>query len=469
MTFNSIAFLIFLPVVYLLFRVFPQRQKWVLLLLASYFFYCFVTPWYGILLLLTTAVDYFAALKIENALTQKQKKSWLALSIVSNLGVLVSFKYSAFFANCGLFAYSKFSGNSFSVFHDLIVPAGLSFYTFQSMSYTIDVYRGKTQAQKHFGLFALFVSFFPHLVAGPIQKFDHLFPQLKKLSAPEPDSIFPHFRLIIWGFFKKLVIADNLAKIIDPIQNNVQNFSGSVHLFVGFLFCVQLYCDFSGYTDIATGIAKLFGVDFTINWKRPLLARSVHSFWKRHHISMTTWFREYLYFSLGGDKTSTLKWVRNVFIVFLVSGLWHGASFTFVLWGAMHAVAYIIQKFCNKKFQLPAFAGWLIFISFHSFSFIAFRAKTTDGLISIYNSIFYDFNFSLMIPQLHSVTDWFPFLICVLGIVILFTKEIAEEFSLTQKFSGLSRYLRPVFYWILFFAIFLAGDFNNNEFIYFKF
>jgi alginate O-acetyltransferase complex protein AlgI len=468
-TFNSLAFLAFLPAVYLLFWLFPQRQRWMLLLLASYFFYCFVTPWYGILLFLTTAVDYFTALKIESSADQKNKKAWLILSIISNLAVLISFKYSAFFGNIGIFALNKIGEGHFSVLQNIIVPAGLSFYTFQSMSYTIDVYRGKIKAQRHFGLFALFVSFFPQLVAGPVERYDKLAPQLQKPVSPLPDTIFPSFRLIVWGFFKKLVIADNLAKIIDPIHENAGNFSGAIHLFAGFLFCVQLYCDFSGYTDIATGIAKMFGVDLSINWKRPLLSRSVFSFWKRHHISMTSWFREYLYLPLGGNRVSKTKWVRNIIIVFLVSGLWHGAALTFVLWGAMHALAYIFQQFFNKKFQLPAFIGWAIFILFHSFSFIAFRAESSQSLFSIYNSVFTDFDVSQFRIQLHSVTDWFPFVICIAGMLVLFTKEIAEEFLPEEKFSSGLKYLRPALYWCLFFAIFLIGDFSNNEFIYFKF
>jgi alginate O-acetyltransferase complex protein AlgI len=471
MTFNSLAFVFFLPLAYLLYRIFPQKQKWMLLLFASYFFYCFITPWYGILLLFTTGVDFYSALKIESASTKKIKLRWLLLSMISNLLVLFTFKYTGFFSELVVASTNE---NKFSFLKDIAVPAGLSFYTFQSMSYTIDVYRGKYPAEKHLGLFALFVSFFPHLVAGPVQRYSHLAPQLKNSQAPAPDSIFPSFRLIIWGFFKKMVIADNIAKIVDPIYSDVNSFSGATHLFAGFLFTVQLYCDFSGYTDIATGVAKLFGVDFTLNFKRPLLASSIYSYWKRHNISITSWFREYVYLPLGGNRKGGTRWALNILIVFLVSGFWHGANFTFILWGLLHAIAYLIQHFANKKLnlKLPDFFGWIITISFLSFSYISFRAQNIGDVILIYSSVFSNFNGASFKTELHAVTDWFPLFICFVGILVLFLKEIIDEHherKQTEEKFPFEKFVRPAFYWVLFFSIFLVGDFSSNEFIYFKF
>ncbi len=473
MLFNSLLFLIFLPIVFFCYWLIDSKYRWIVLLIASYCFYSCWGLWYAVLLLCTTVIDFCMALKIVGSKTASERKLFLTISVVCNLSVLVGFKYFAFFFNSGVFLLNSFNGNDFDYLRQIIIPVGLSFYTFQSIAYTVDVYRGEVIPEKNPARFALFVSFFPQLVAGPVERFNHLMPQLKRKAVFSVEMIYPAIRIAVWGFFKKMVIADRLAEIVDPVFKNVHSFSGSTLLTAGFLFVVQVYCDFSGYTDIATGVAKLFGVELSLNWRRPLLSRSLIEFWKRNHISITSWFRNYVYIPLGGNKVSYERWLTNIFLVFLISGLWHGASWTFVIWGAMHGLVYVAELIVKKRFpgsKFPFGTGHIYLLVFHTISLIAFRAQSVGDLGVIYHKIICSFNFTLLSHELSSIQDTFPLLLNFGLIIFLFLKELQEEFGLIKtENSFYHQLLKPAFYICLFIGIFLFGNFNSNQFIYFRF
>lgn len=399
------------------------------------------------------------------------KKVYLLASVITNIGVLFSFKYLPPILN---FCFGQnFIADSCgqNILELIIIPAGLSFYTFQSLSYTIDVYREKYKAADTIYDFLLYVSFFPHMVAGPIVRYADLMPQFK-ISRYFKDIDWGSFaRLTIWGYFKKMVIADNLSQLVTPVFNDVHAFNSSELLLAGFLFVVQVYCDFSGYSDIATGVSKLFGINLSLNWRRPLLSKSLHEFWTRNHISITTWFRDYLYIALGGNRVTYMRWLINIFLVFLISGAWHGANFTFVIWGAMHGVVYIAEILLRKKFpsiKLPSFIGWMYLLTFHTISLIAFRALNTSDLFHIYEKLI-DFGNYGGVSNLVTLNDKLFFWLCISFVLVLFLKEILEEYWTSEGSFKSKQILRPVIFIILIVAIFVFGDFNANEFIYFQF
>jgi D-alanyl-lipoteichoic acid acyltransferase DltB (MBOAT superfamily) len=476
--------MIFLPVVFTLHWLLPHNWRWALLLAASYYFYMSWNPWFGILLAGTTVIDWYVGLRIERLDGLPDRKSslvnrksfWLFISIFSNIGCLAAFKYSAFACNTFAWAAAEFTGKAPHYMEALVIPVGLSFYVFHSLSYTIDVYRGKIPAEKHIGIFAVFVSFFPQLVAGPIARFNQLGVQFHERKFLLSSNFIMGCRLALWGFFKKIAIADRLADFVNPVFRHPENFDGFTLLVAGFFFVVQVYCDFSGYSDIATGIAKFFGYDLQLNWRRPLLSKSLHEFWTRNHISMTSWFRDYVYIPLGGSKVRYPRWLLNVFLTFLISGLWHGASWTFVAWGGMHGIVYILEillkknqtaQIVHRKFPV---AGWLWLISFHTISLIAFRANSFHDLGIFYSKIFScGWNFYRSFTELRSLNDLFPLTIAVMMIVFLFVKEGNEEKGWLNRLPSFVRWWRPVFYVLLFVALFALGEFSANEFIYFHF
>lgn len=337
MNFNSIQYLIFLPIVFILHWIIPQKYKWIVLLIASYYFYMSWNAKYVFLILFTTGITYFCGIALEKNKDKGRKKLILAITLIACLGVLALFKYGNFILDSVAAVLSIFSIKIHPMTLRLLLPVGISFYTFQTLSYVIDVYRGDIEAERHFGYYATFISFFPQLVAGPIERSSNLLPQIKKERIFSYDSGKEGLLLMAWGFFKKIVIADTLAIYSDKIFNDVMSYTGFSLIVAIFFFTIQIYCDFSGYSDIAIGTAKLFGIKLMDNFRSPYFSSSIKEFWSRWHISLSTWLRDYVYIPLGGNRVSKLRHKLNLLITFLISGLWHGANWTFVVWGGYMA------------------------------------------------------------------------------------------------------------------------------------
>ena len=356
MLFNSIEFFLFLPMVFVLYWfVFNKNLKTqnFLLLLSSYIFYGWWDLRFLSLIFLSSIVDYFIGLNLPNLNSNRKQKLLLFCSVAFNLTLLGFFKYYNFFVDSWINLLNSIGYQIKSIWTlNIILPVGISFYTFQTMSYTIDVYRKKLKPTKNFLSFASFVSFFPQLVAGPIERASNLLPQMLKKREFKYEQGVQGFRLILWGLFKKVVIADSIAPTVENIFTNYQDFGG-VTLWLGAIyFAFQIYCDFSGYSDIAIGTSKLFGIELISNFKFPYFSRNIGEFWRRWHISLSTWFRDYMYIPLGGSKEGKWKSIRNIFLIFLVSGLWHGANWTFVFWGLFHSILFLPSFFLqtNRKF-----------------------------------------------------------------------------------------------------------------------
>jgi D-alanyl-lipoteichoic acid acyltransferase DltB (MBOAT superfamily) len=351
MLFNSLQFAIFFPAVTLGFYLLPPRVRWIWLLLASVYFYCCFIPIYFLILVWTILVDYVAGILIERA-QGKQRRFWLVASIVSNVGVLAFFKY----ANFALSNVASVTHATIEPLH-IILPIGLSFHTFQSMAYTIEVYRGKQPAERNLGIFALYVLFYPQLVAGPIERPQNLLPQFHATQAFDYDRVKSGLELMAWGMVKKIVVADRLAVTVNQVYGRPGSYAEPVAALATFLFAFQIYCDFSGYSDIALGSAQVMGIKLMTNFDRPYFSRSIAEFWRRWHISLSTWFRDYLYIPLGGSRGTLRRTCLNLLIVFTISGLWHGASWTFVIWGFLHG-SYLIASILTRKARERA-AGWV--------------------------------------------------------------------------------------------------------------
>lgn len=383
--------MIFLPIVFVIYWAIPHKYRWVLLLLASYYFYMSWNAKYVVLILGTTLVSYLAARIIEWADNSFVKKSALILSMVICLGVLFFFKYFNFFAEGIAEFFAYFSIQLHPATLKLLLPVGISFYTFQTMSYVIDVYNGKVKAEHHFGIYATFISFFPQLVAGPIERTKNLLPQIKEEHHFDKEKAEYGIRMMMWGFFKKLVIADNLATYVDKIFNSVTDFKGVCFLIATLCFTIQIYCDFSGYSDIAIGTAKLLEIDLMTNFESPYFSGSIKEFWSRWHVSLSTWFRDYVYIPLGGNRVGKIRHKINLLITFLLSGLWHGANWTFVAWGTLHGGAQVIES-CfpqnkGKKRRNPIRV--ICVFMFVAFAWIFFRANCLWDVKFILSNMFY--------------------------------------------------------------------------------
>jgi len=396
MLFNSLTFAVFLTVVFLLYHILPARFRWVFLLLASYAFYMNLHAAYGLLLLFSTLLTFTLALRLEKAPDQKKKRLCLTGGILPLLAILLVFKLGAPVIDRlnALIDAGRLSLHPLTL--RILLPAGVSFYFFQSMGYLIDVYKGKVQAERHFGYYALFVSFFPQLLAGPIGRADALLPQLKAERRFDYDSASYGLKLMAWGYFKKLVIADTFAVTVNQVFDNCRSYVGLVFLITTVMYAIQIYCDFSGYSDIAVGCAKLFGVTLTTNFKSPYLSFSVREFWSRWHISLSTWFRDYVYIPLGGSRTGRFRHCINLFITFMVSGFWHGSALTFLIWGAVHGLLQILETFLYPKqkagtpprkkhwWQLPITFGLICL------AWIFFRANSIQDALWIFSRLFWD-------------------------------------------------------------------------------
>jgi D-alanyl-lipoteichoic acid acyltransferase DltB (MBOAT superfamily) len=341
MLFNSYAFLIFFPVVTCLYFLLSHRWRWGLLLAASCFFYMYFIPKYILILGFTIVVDYTAGILIEGA-TGRRRRWLLGLSIAANVGVLALFKYFNFF-NANLEALARVVGWNYSIHTlSLVLPVGLSFHTFQAMGYTIEVYRGRQKAERHFGIYALYVMFYPQLVAGPIERPQNLLPQFRERHEFDYARVTSGLKLMAWGLFKKCVVADRIAAVVNAVYNHPSQASGPFLALATELIAFQVFCDFSGYSDVAVGSARVMGFRLMQNFDRPFHSRSIGEFWRRWHISLSSWFRDYLYFPMGGSRVSTPRWCLNIMVLFLLCGLWHGASWTWILWGGMHGAFLVV-------------------------------------------------------------------------------------------------------------------------------
>jgi alginate O-acetyltransferase complex protein AlgI len=347
MSLVSFEFIVFFVLVVAVFFMVPHRFRWIYLLAASYFFYMWWDPKYALLILTTTVIVYLTGLLMHNR-TARVKKLCVGLSVASNLAILFVFKYFYFFNNSIRDLLGIFGVNYTVPVLNLLLPVGISFYTFQALSYTIDVYRGSREPERHFGMFALYVSFFPTLLAGPIERSTRLLPQLYRKVEFNYDRVVSGLVLMVWGFFQKLIIADRLAQYVNLVYSDPHLFKGLPLLFATYFFAIQVYCDFSGYTDIAIGTAQVMGYELMPNFRRPFFADSIGELWRRWHISLISWFRDYLYIPLGGNKVSKLRWHLNTLLVFTLSGLWHGAQWTFVTWGAMNGVLIVVSRLTGR-------------------------------------------------------------------------------------------------------------------------
>lgn len=478
MLFNSIPFAFFLPIVFILYWRLAGKhpfQQNLLLLAASYFFYCYWDYRFGFLLLFSTALDYCTGLAIGRASDSAARKTWLLISIVINLGLLAFFKYYNFFIEnfAALLRSFGYAGNTAPL--RIILPLGISFYTFHGLSYVFDIYRKKIQPTRSFIDYAVFVSFFPLLIAGPIERAGHLLPQVQKPRMFDRERATDGLRQILWGFFKKMVIADGCARYVDMVYANSGLFHGSDLLLAAILFSFQIYADFSGYSDIAIGIGRLLGFDLLRNFAYPYFSRDIAEFWRRWHISLTSWFRDYLYIPLGGNQGGSWKKTRNIVIVFLVSAFWHGANWTFITWGAINALLFLPLLWRGRNRQHLDIAGYRrqpvtaidllkmggTFAAV-TLSWIFFRAESMAKALGYYAH--------LLSRSLWQKPQLFP--ATALGLVILFTAVEwmgrEQPYAIARLGATWPKALRWAFYYLLILAIFSLVP-KTQQFIYFQF
>ncbi len=475
MLFNSLQFVIFFIVVVSIYFSIPHRYRWILLLIASYYFYMCWNAKYIVLIFFSTLVDYFAGLQMSRTAEKRKRTKYLVMSLMTNLGLLFTFKYFNFFSrSVGEFFQALSIPIQPHLLH-VLLPVGISFYTFQTLSYTIDVYRGKIPHEKHLGIFALYVSFFPQLVAGPIERAANLLPQFYKKMTFDDERIAAGLRLMLWGFFKKIVVADRLSLYVDAVYKNVDFHSGLTLLVATYLFAFQIYCDFSGYSDIAIGAAKVLGFDLMKNFDRPYFSLTIPEFWRRWHISLSTWFKDYLYIPLGGNRVPVARMYMNLAIVFVVSGMWHGANWTFIFWGALHG-AYIVSSRLSLGFRdrlveryhinkkLVTFSRMFISFQLVCFSWIYFRADSLAHANLVVSKIFSLHWGRLYIPAMDQ------FVYGLFAVALLLTGDILlEKFNLSTAILKQPVYVRWAAYASLAIVILLIGVFNGSQFIYFQF
>ncbi len=474
MNFNSLEFIIFYPIVVLLNFLVPTKYRWIPLLIASSYFYISQSAELFWLIVLTTTISYFSGILIEKK--PEKKNLWLAVSVIASLSVLIFFKYYNFLAGTiGAFTHTDLTLK-------LMLPVGISFYTFQTLSYSIDVWRGNIEAERHFGYYSLFVCFFPQLVAGPIERPENLLPQLKAEHKFSADDFEAGLKRMLAGYFKKIVVADLVAKYVDSVFNSPETASGAGVMLASMLFAVQIYCDFSGYTDIAIGCARIMGYRLMQNFDRPYSAGNIKDFWSRWHISLTSWFKDYLYIPLGGNRKGKARMIANLFIVFLVSGLWHGADWTFVLWGALHGVYRVVGMLTYKKREeiwhklgvdtkskpMKIFRNVVTFLLV-SFAWIFFRANNTSDLLILLRKLFTSFipNETVMGLTLTAVVT----IIASFILMELIDRRYTLPENLTPK-DGAAISVDSVMYllWAIMFAwLILKASGGSSAFIYFQF
>lgn len=487
MIFNSFEYLLFFLIIAVFFYVIPFRFRWIMLLVASYYFYMSWEVSYIVLIVVQTLVAFGVGLIIGKLDDQRSRIAWLATGLSINFGMLFVYKYLNFFTDTinHILEYLVLPANLLPVY-DLLLPIGISFFTFQTASYVIDVYRG-LPPERHLGLFSLFVTLFPHLIAGPITRAEHILPQLKKEVPFNHARIAGGLRLILLGMFKKVVVADRLAHLVDTVYNNPHNYEGIILIVATIFFAFQIYCDFSGYVDIAIGSAQILGVDFPDNFDSPYQATSISDFWRRWHITLMQWLRDYVYFPLGGSHHGAVRTCCNIFIVFLVSGLWHGANWTFVIWGALNGFYLIVERITKSIRQsitrsmgldripvishLYAMLCVVVTFSVVCFAWIFFRANSISDAFYIAKHLFSGAHM-FSIENLYKLgLDKVDFYFGVFSVGLL------ELFHFMQKHRNIRFMLaeQPIWlrwsatYFILFVVLLFGYYGENKPFIYFAF
>ncbi len=476
MLFDSFQFLFFFLIVTTLYFVLPFRTRWFMLLISSCYFYMAFVPIYILILIFTIIIDYFAGIFIEGV-SGRKRKLFLVCSLVANIGVLSFFKYYNFLSQNFNFLFHSFGLSTSIPYLQILLPIGLSFHTFQAMSYTIEVYRGNQVAERNFGIYSLYVMFYPQLVAGPIERPQNLLHQFRTKYSFDYERITEGLKMILWGFFKKIVVADRLAIYVNATYNHPNEHSGLTLALATFFFAFQIYCDFSGYSDIAIGSAKVMGFKLMTNFNRPYFARDISEFWKRWHISLSTWFRDYLYISLGGNRVAVPRWYFNLFIVFLISGLWHGANWTYVIWGALNGFylvfAIVTQKFrkkidlligITKNLRLHRIINILITFTLSCFAWIFFRANNIHDAFIIIKKIL-AFKGALFMQNPSMLIYSFA------GILILLFADLKREYYKGgfSFFNHQNWLVRNLSYATLIIIILVMGVFDGGQFIYFQF
>ena len=488
MLFNSLEFALFFPIVTVLFYILPHKFRWLLLLLASCFFYMFFKPIYILILILTIVIDYFAGIWIAKTEDRRKRKILLLLSIVANVGVLVLFKYYNFLVDNINIVMSTLHTTGRIPILNIILPIGLSFHTFQAMSYTIEVYRGNQKSEKHFGIYALYVMFYPHLVAGPIERPQNVLHQFHEVKKFNYENFRSGLILMAWGFFKKCVIADRLAMFVSDAYGNVNEYHGIPLIIATVFFALQIFCDFSGYSDIAIGSARCMGYNLMTNFDRPYLATSIGEFWRRWHISLSTWFRDYVYIPLGGSRVGKTRWYLNLIIVFTISGIWHGANWTFMIWGLLHGMYLVIETVLYERvpsiqnpisaiaiFIKRAFVFFLV-----CFAWIFFRAQpTADAFYVIKNSVvgipqqIKDIISNTLNARLHILyvnQSSFNFIVAFVFILIMtIIHHNQKKQSFDQWLMSKKSRTRWFVYYFLVISFICFGVFDRTDFIYFQF
>lgn len=484
MLFNSVSFAIFLPVVFLLYWFATKknlRLQNILLLVSSYFFYACWDWRFLFLLVFSTFLDYYTGLKIHEASGTGKKRFWLWLSVGINLGFLGAFKYYNFFADSFANGMSLLGVQTNPVMLDFILPVGISFYTFHGLSYVIDLYKERIKPERDFINYSVFVSFFPLLVAGPIERATHLLPQIVKPREFDYSRAVDGLRQILWGLFKKIVIADNCAEYANLIFNNSADQSGSTLLLGALFFTFQIYGDFSGYSDIALGTARLFGIELLRNFAFPYFSRDIAEFWRRWHISLSSWFRDYVYIPLGGSKGGIWMKVRNTFIIFILSGFWHGANWTYLAWGALNAFYFLPLLLAKKnRTNLETVAAGKRFPSVKElfmmlttftltvFAWIFFRAENIGQAADIVAEIFSASLFT--VPSFEGIHKAMPTFILLIIFILAEWKGREQQFAIQKLGASRGRTYRWSYYIVILLSIYLFGNFGSNiEFIYFQF
>ena len=467
MLFNSLAFAIFLPIVFLVYWRLPDKYRVFFLFLSSYYFYMSWNVKYVVLILFTTLISYVAAIGIEK--TENKKKSMLLLTAVllASMGVLFFFKYFDLFQNMLGKVTGVFGMQLHPITLQLMLPVGISFYTFQTLSYVIDVYKGEEKAEYNFITYAAFISFFPQLVAGPIERTGNLLPQIKGKKEFSYEQSVYGLKLMAWGFFKKLVVADNLAIYSDKIFGDVSGHQGFSLVLATLFFTIQIYCDFSGYSEIAIGTAKLFGVNLMTNFDSPYFSTSLQEFWRRWHISLSSWFRDYVYIPLGGNRKGKFRKNLNLLLTFAASGLWHGANYTYIMWGLMHGAGQVVENFFQKKKR------WLLTFIYVSAAWVFFRAQSLSESFYIFRHMIT----GLRNPVTYLMNGFSDLGIKTIDGIALFGAVgllgVYDYFSLKKNpilmLNGLPKWGRTMIYYGFLLFVLLFASFNSKEFVYFQF